>query len=56
MKLMSPLAQGRGLKLLSAAMTILVNRSPLAQGRGLKRGNWGLCQDVMSRPSRRGVD
>ena len=57
MKIMSPLAQGRGLKPRArAALTRCTRRSPLAQGRGLKlRLSMALGWEL-GRPSRRGVD
>ena len=52
----SPLAWGRGLKLILVMLLILLTMSPLAWGRGLKHLLvFGLLL-LLSRPSRGGVD
>ena len=53
---LSPLAWGRGLKLLFAFVAYCAYASPLAWGRGLKRA-WSIASAAkIRRPSRGGVD
>ena len=52
----SPLAWGRGLKLLNLLTLVRLILSPLAWGRGLKLVCLSLLQRALCRPSRGGVD